>query len=123
MSSTTESIPHEAPVYLRVRAIEPNPDPTHAWTAELLLEIEFVDPPRTRVIGLAQHWYLPYHEALQEAVRSQQVYWVDAVDGDDFEMPSVPPSDDEIAVVHRLLNAIQNRQIVSPAPAADASSS
>src|SRR5215831_16364600 len=93
MSVTTVKITQKEPVHFRVRSIEPHPVPAHLrspWD-ELLLSIDRIGQAGIN-FGLSREQYAPYHEAVTEAVATQQVYWVDL---DYSNTTNWPPSLDD----------------------------
>ena len=111
MSVETHTITQRDPVHFRVTELAPLPVAEATRPGWLVLSVAFLnkdDGLPGMKSPIPPQWYQPYLEAIEEAIRSQQIYWVD---WDYTNAPDFPPrlSDN---TVQRLLRAIGDRQIV-----------
>lgn len=106
---TTTTITQADPVRFRVREYGPNPFPQLASPGRVILSIARIDTPGINFEMLLGQ-FLPYRDAVDEAIRTQAVYWVD---WDYSTTPTFPPRMYD-STLDRLLNAIQDRQLVPP---------
>ncbi len=109
MSITTKSLSQEEPVHFRVAGVQPNPISPHPTSNEIVLTIEYVNKPETLHIGMRTEQYVPHRDMLQDAIKSQAVYWVD---WDYSKTPNWPPRRND-STLDRLFRAIADRQIVN----------
>jgi len=114
VGKTTVEITHKSPVQFRVVSVVLDADRTQPPPSvdEIVLRIENVNNPKTHDLGMTRARYLPYREALNDAIKSGTVYWVD---WDVSAPPAFPPRFDE-PTIGRLLDAIKNGQTVSSDP-------
>ncbi len=111
MGVTTVNVTQEEPVHFRVAGVQPNPVTPHPPSDAIVLSIEYVNKPGGGHFGMSPNRYAPHRDALAEAINSQAVYWVD---WDDSKTPNWPPRMDD-SLLDRLLRAIADRQLVTPA--------
>jgi hypothetical protein len=97
------------PVHIRVDSIDPIPPADASPSLLVRVTFEVLDPPRFRSYQLPSVWVVPYVEALQGAIASRAVYWVDL---DYTKLPAYPPPGIGDSIPLRILKAVQNQQRV-----------
>lgn len=110
---TTDNLNRPGPALVRVHDVMwfpfPELDSSKRYNVVLHLEVRHADGKVRRLaVDLMPCLYVPYWHVIVEAVTSGQSYWVD---WDYSTTPDWPPRDGD-TIVHRLLNALEARQIV-----------
>jgi hypothetical protein len=97
-------------VQFRVLQVEPNPLPPELVTHsdQIILTYENLTEGSREGFSLSENQYLPYREAIAEAIHSGRVYWVDW----HFEWPPNGPIPTG-STLQRLLDSVKNGQFVS----------
>ncbi len=109
MGLTTRSLSQEEPVHFRVAGVQPHPVSPHPPGHEIVLTIEYVNKPGILNVGMRTEQYVPYRDVVQDAIKSQAVYWVD---WDYSKTPNWLPRMND-STLDRLFRAIADRQIVN----------
>ncbi len=97
--------------HFRVAAVERFSLPDPVKQHHIMLRVEYLNPEdrlRGATFELSPEWYLPYRDVIDEAILTQEVYWVD---WDYSQTPGYPLRHGD-TVAQRLLGAIRDRQIV-----------
>jgi hypothetical protein len=97
------------PVHFRVDMINPFPMPNPEPSAMVRLTFEILDRATHRTYRLPIELVAPYVEAVERAIASRAVYWVDL---DYTKLPPYPPPGIADSIPMRILRAVQNQQVV-----------
>jgi hypothetical protein len=97
------------PVHIRVQTIDPFPMPDPEPSAMVRITFEILNRATRRTYQLPIVLVAPYVEAVERALASQAVYWVDL---DYTKLPSYPPPGMADSIPMRILRAVQHQQAV-----------
>src|SRR5688572_2747223 len=107
MPVTPTKLARPKPVHFRIRGVGPHPlDPPLSAPGQLLLDIEYLNYPAAPSWPIMPDELEPHREAVEAAIRSGQVYWVD---WSERVMPMFQPS---LTLPERLLRAVSAGQMV-----------
>lgn len=108
----SRQISQEEPVHFRVNSFAPNTLPAPlSRPGEWVLDVHLDMPHRKEHLNfhLMPDEFTPYQDAIQEALRTQNLYWVDW----NFENRSAMAGFPTDSTDRRLLQALENRQIIA----------
>lgn len=105
---TTTNITQAEPVHFRVQEVSPHPFPQLARSETVVLRIVRAGKGGGINFEMSLRQFLPYRDAVEEAIRSGALYWVD---WDYSKTPTFPPPMND-TTLDRLLKAIKDRQFV-----------